>query len=159
MSIKIQKFHPRNRHQGHYDFPQLVRAEASLAGFVQTNAHDIASIDFADPAAVKALNRALLKTHYGIDSWDIPPDYLCPAVPGRADYLHYLADLLANNNHGKIPKRIVALDIGTGANCIYPLIGHGEYGWQFIASDSNAAALSNAQRILDHNPSLARHIS
>lgn len=159
MPIQPQKFHPRNRHQGHYDFPQLILAEASLAGFVHANPHGIASIDFADPAAVKALNRALLKAHYGVASWDIPPEYLCPAVPGRADYLHYLADILASGNNGKIPKHILALDIGTGANCIYPLIGQGEYGWQFVATDINAAALSNAQTILDHNPSIARRIT
>ncbi|MFZ6644958.1 23S rRNA (adenine(1618)-N(6))-methyltransferase RlmF [Undibacterium sp. TJN25] len=149
--------HPRNRHQGRYDFASLGAVDEELAGMVILNPQGEPSIDFADAAAVKALNRALLKDAYGISSWDIPPDYLCPPVPGRADYLHYLADLLADANRGKIPrgKSVQALDIGCGANCIYPLVGHSEYGWQFTGSDINPSSLANAQRILDANPALA----
>jgi 23S rRNA (adenine1618-N6)-methyltransferase len=155
----MSTFHPRNRHQGHYDFHQLIQAEPALATFVHPNVYGINSVDFTNPTAVRVLNRALLQAHYGINAWRIPADYLCPAVPGRADYLHYLADLLVSANTGKTPKDIVALDIGTGANCIYPLIGHSEYGWQFVATDTNAAALANAKNILDHNPAVAPHIS
>jgi 23S rRNA (adenine1618-N6)-methyltransferase len=54
---------------------------------------------------------------------------------------------------------VQVLDIGTGANCIYPLIGHSEYGWGFVATDINAASLANAQAILDSNPKLAKHIT
>ena len=133
----------------------------ALAQFVGPNAYGETSIDFADPAAVKALNRALLKHYYGIQGWDIPPHHLCTPVPGRADYVHYLADLLAASNSGALPtsNAMHVLDIGTGANCIYPLIGHREYGWRFVATDINAAALTNAQIILDANPTLAQHIT
>ena len=41
------------------------------------------------------LNRAILMHHYGVKSWDIPAGYLCPPIPGRADYIHSVADLLA----------------------------------------------------------------
>ena len=153
--------HPRNRHQGHYDFPRLIQASPALENFVITNAHGELSIDFSDPFAVKEINRALLASSYGIKAWDIPPHALCPSVPGRADYLHYLADLLASSNQGVIPKSksLQMLDIGTGASCIYPLIGHGEYGWRFVASDINAASLANAQAILDRNPLPAKQIT
>lgn len=155
------KLHPRNRHQGRYDFASLIQADAQLGPFVNPNAYGDAGIDFADPAAVKALNRALLKHCYGIQAWDIPAHNLCPPVPGRADYLHYLADLLAASNGAKLPKKksIQVLDIGTGANCIYPLLGVSEYGWQFVAADINAASLAHAQKILDANPKLAAQIS
>jgi len=155
------KLHPRNRHQGRYDFPRLIQADAELGTFVAINPHGELAIDFTNPAAVKALNRALLKDSYGIQSWDIPPQYLCPPVPGRADYLHYLADLLAEKNHGVIPrtKTMQMLDIGTGASCIYPLIGSSEFGWRFVAVDVNATSLTNAQAILDANPSLAKQIT
>ncbi len=111
------------------------------------------SIDFSDPAAVRALNRALLKTQYGIAHWDLPEGYLCPPIPGRADYLHGLADLLAESNAGSIPRgaAIRALDIGTGANLIYPLLGHCEYGWRFVGSDIDATALRAAAAIVDAN--------
>jgi 23S rRNA (adenine1618-N6)-methyltransferase len=154
------KLHPRNRHQGRYDFARLTLADAALGNFLGINAHGEQGINFADPAAVKALNRALLNDSYGIAGWDIPAHNLCPPVPGRADYVHYLADLLADSNKGVIPKKkgLQVLDIGTGANCIYPLIGVSEYRWQFVATDINAASLANAQMILDANPVLAQQI-
>jgi 23S rRNA (adenine1618-N6)-methyltransferase len=112
------QLHPRNRHQGRYDFPALIEVSPELAAFVIINPYGNESIDFANPAAVKVFNRALLKQFYGISHWDIPADYLCPPIPGRADYLHYLADLLAASNGGEIPRgaRVRALDIGVGAN-------------------------------------------
>jgi len=148
--------HPRNPHLGRYDFKRLIKASPELAGFVAANAYGDESIDFADPAAVRALNRALLIDSYGVVGWDIPAQYLCPPIPGRADYLHYLADLLAAGNGGVIPRgaSVRVLDIGTGANCIYPLIGTRSYGWRFVASDIDPAAIASAQAILDANPGL-----
>jgi len=154
------QLHPRNRHQGRYDFPALIEASPELAAFVILNPYGKQSIDFADPAAVKVFNRALLKQHYGIEHWDIPADYLCPPIPGRADYLHYLADLLAAGNGGAIPRgtRVRALDIGVGANCIYPLLGHREYGWRFLGADIAASAIASARAIVQANPGLAEAI-
>ncbi len=146
-------FHPRNRHQGRYDFPQLLAAYPALQAFVRPNAYADVSIDFADPQAVRALNAALLAQHYGIHDWQIPPQYLCPPIPSRADYVHHLADLLAAGNKGSIPtgSTVRLLDIGTGANCIYPLIAQREYGWQVVGSDIDADAIAAAQKILDAN--------
>ncbi|WP_271410898.1 23S rRNA (adenine(1618)-N(6))-methyltransferase RlmF [Pseudomonas sp. Q1-7] len=147
------QLHPRNRHQGRYDFPKLIQGSPELARFVITNPYGKESIDFADPEAVKVFNRALLRQFYGIRHWDIPAGYLCPPIPGRADYLHGLADLLAAGNNGQIPrgKGIQALDIGVGANCIYPLIGHSEYGWHFTGADIDATALGSARAIVQSN--------
>lgn len=145
--------HPRSRHRGRYDFRLLVACCPELAAYVSLNAYRDESIDFANPEAVKALNRALLKQVYGIVAWDIPPRYLCPPIPGRADYLHYLADLLGAGNGGEIPRgeSVRVLDVGVGANCIYPLIGHREYGWRFVGSDIDPAALACAQGIIGAN--------
>ena len=147
------QLHPRNRHQGRYDFPALLRGCPELAPFVIRNPYGKESIDFADPAAVRVFNRALLRQLYGIRHWDIPPGYLCPPVPGRADYLHALADLLAGDAGGAIPRgaRVRVLDVGTGANCIYPLLGHHDYGWRFLGSDIDPGALASAQAIVDAN--------
>ncbi len=140
--------HPRNRHLSRYDFNQLVKACPELATHVFMNKFGDESIDFANPESVKLLNKAILKDFYKIDWWDIPPNYLCPPIPGRADYLHYVADLIPKG------KSILALDVGVGANCVYPLIGQYEYGWKFIGSDIDQGALASAQNILDHNPHL-----
>ena len=152
--------HPRNRHQGRYDFSRLINDTPELAAFVFLNPYGDQSINFADPAAVKTLNRALLRTFYDIQDWDIPANYLCPPIPGRADYVHYLADLLSSNNAGVIPcgATVRALDIGVGANAIYPLIGHAEYGWHFLGSDIDAVALTSARRIIHANQGLSTAI-
>ncbi len=152
--------HARNRHQGRYDFDLLVKDSPALSAFVVLNPYGETSIDFADPASVKALNRALLKTFYGIEHWDIPEGYLCPPIPGRADYIHCLADLLAHSNNGTIPTgpTVRVLDIGVGANAIYPLIGHAEYGWRFLGSDTDTVALASATAIIQSNSGLAQAV-
>lgn len=145
--------HPRNRHQGRYDFAALIAVEPRLKAFVIRNPYGKESIDFADPAAVRVFNAALLKQLYGIKHWSIPEGYLCPPVPGRGDYIHGLADLLAEDNMGEIAQGLdfTVLDVGTGANCIYPLLGHHDYGWRFIASDIDRKALASAAETLSAN--------
>ncbi|HEY5511633.1 MAG TPA: 23S rRNA (adenine(1618)-N(6))-methyltransferase RlmF [Prolixibacteraceae bacterium] len=148
--------HPRNLHRERYDFGALVQSCPELAAFVIQNPYQDTSIDFFNPDAVKMLNRALLKYFYDIESWDIPPGYLCPPVPGRADYIHHVADLAAMGNGGTIPRgeKIHCLDIGVGANCIYPIIGNKAYGWSFVGSDIDPVAIDNVQKIIRANPSL-----
>jgi len=148
--------HPRNRHRGRYDFPALAAGCPELAPFVRPNPYGELSVDFADPRAVKALNRALLLDGYGV-AWELPAGHLCPPIPGRADYLHHAADLLGADAGGRIPRGpgVRVLDIGVGASCIYPILGHGEYGWSFLGADIDPAALAAAGRILRANPALA----
>jgi len=150
-------FHPRNRHQGRYDFPALTAAHPPLAPKVRPNGHGEQSIDFADPQAVMLLNQALLKLFYNLN-WQLPEGYLTPPVPGRADYVHALADLLAGDNGGVLPRDLDVMDIGCGANCIYPLIGHAEYGWRFTGTDTSAEAIAAASQIVAGNPGLQRAI-
>ena len=159
-SAAATRLHPRNRHGGRYDFAALIASCPELAAFVSPNAFGDDSIDFADPAAVRTLNRALLKHDYGVAAWTLPANHLCPPIPGRADYLHYLADLLARTSGGEAPRgaMVRVLDIGTGANLVYPLIGHAEYGWRFVGSDIERGALANAQAIIDANDGLAEAI-
>jgi len=104
------------------------------------------------------LNKALLAHYYGVAHWDIPEGFLCPPVPGRADYLHHLADLLADDRNGVIPEQASVLDIGTGANLIYPLIGVHEYHWRFTGSEIGNEAFSSAQAIINANPGLSRSV-
>lgn len=152
--------HPRNPHRFRYDFPVLTETSPELKDFVQLSPRNEETIDFSNPQAVKALNRALLKHFYKLAFWDIPSDYLCPPIPGRADYIHYLADLLAESANNRIPRGsgIHVLDIGAGSSCIYPIIGKREYGWSFVASESDATALASAQKLIASNPGLGQSI-
>lgn len=154
-SVKEQ-LHPRNRFRNGYDFPRLIACSPRLAQFVATNAYGDASVDYANPEAVKALNQALLEQAYAIDSWDVPPGYLCPPIPGRSDYLHHLADLPGIGD-APVPRRkpVVVLDIGMGANCIYPIIGAREYGWRFVGTEIDPVALQWATKLVAANPAVA----
>lgn len=138
--------HPRNRFQGNYDFKQLSAAVPELSQFIVTK-FGRETIDFAVPAAVKALNRAILKFDYGIGYWDIPEQYLCPPIPGRADYIHNISELVG----GRPDAHVRVLDIGVGANCIYPLIGNAEYKWTFVGADIDPGAVKNAREIVSGN--------
>ena len=150
------KLHLRNKHRERYDFGLLTKTCPDLAQYVKLNVYNDESIDFADPNAVKMLNKALLKHYYDIDNWDIPENYLCPPIPGRADYIHHVSDLLGSKNFGKIPvgDKIKCFDIGVGANCVYPIIGNKEYGWSFVGSDIDTTAIASANKIIESNPFL-----
>jgi 23S rRNA (adenine1618-N6)-methyltransferase len=148
-----ENLHPRNKHRERYNFKQLIKICPKLSSHVFINDYNNETINFAAPESVKLLNKALLKQFYGISNWDIPKNYLCPPIPGRADYIHYIADLLASCNDGIIPKgsAVKCLDIGVGANCIYPLIGNSEYGWNFIGSEVDRNAFTSAKKIIETN--------
>ena len=148
--------HPRNKNRERYDLDALIVAEPKLAKYVKPNKFGEASVDFSNPVAVKLLNKALLNHYYGIEYWDFPDANLCPPIPGRADYLHYIADLLAEDNQGVIPagNAIICLDVGVGANCIYPILGVAEYGWKFIGADADPKSIASAENIVSRNESL-----
>ena len=151
MTVKKHSTHPKNKHQGHYDFDALIKACPALKKYVKPNKFGDTSIDFSDPKGVKTLNRALLALQYNVKSWNIPNDYLVPPIPGRADYIHYVAAELLPN---KIGSKITVLDIGTGASLIYPIVGSQEYGWRFIATDIDENSINSCQSILNHNAHL-----
>ncbi|GLW36304.1 23S rRNA (adenine(1618)-N(6))-methyltransferase RlmF [Pectobacterium actinidiae] len=157
-AVQKNGLHPRNRHRDRYDFPALKQSYPALTPFVTVNAYGDESVDFANPEAVKALNQALLQHFYQIEHWTIPDGFLCPPIPGRADYLHHLADLLAEDNRSVVPRDASVLDVGCGANCIYPLIGHREYGWRFTGSEINPQAMKAANETIEANPGLNRSI-
>ena len=142
-----KSLHPRNRNRTGYDFEALAKAVPELNRFLIISKRSHNSLDFSQPEAVRMLNRAILISNYGLRDWHIPEGYLCPPVPGRADYIHLTADLLSRDFAGKIPSggKVKVMDIGTGANCIYPLIGQVEYGWKFVGTDIDATAVKMAK--------------
>jgi 23S rRNA (adenine1618-N6)-methyltransferase len=119
-----------------------------------------ATINFSDPLAVKLLNLALLKCDYRIYKWDIPAGYLCPAIPGRVDYIHHLKELIDSHPLNILvpAKKIKVLDIGTGASCIYPILGQKVYHWQFVASDIDPVSIKSANQIIDADCNLKNNI-
>lgn len=161
MKKKTKGFHPRSLHNEQYNFDLLSKSCPELEAFLCLGEHSYRSIDFSDPLAVVALNKALLIHFYGIVNWTLKKGNLCPPVPGRADYLHYVADLLAKSNNGKVPRGpdVTGLDIGVGANCIYPIIGSSFYAWKFIGTEVDKKSFVHAKQIVDSNPSLRKQVT
>ena len=101
------------------------------------------------------LNKALLKHHYQLKDWNIPENYLCPPIPGRADYIHHLADLLEED---AVKTSVTGLDIGVGANCIYPILGAKIYNWKMVGAEIDADAVAAAKSNVNATPGLREFI-
>ena len=143
--MKEKGLHPNNKFNKGYNFDELVKSNPYLKVFVSQNKYGTTTIDFSNPKAIKELNKALLFSFDQLSIWNFPDENLCPPIPGRLDYIHHLADLLSEEENIKI------LDIGTGATCIYPLLGVAEYHWNFVATDIDLDSLDTAQDNIDDN--------
>jgi len=154
--------HPRNLHKNGYPMDALCQSYPALKPFLVRAKSGKTSIDFTNPNAVKALNAALLFHYYKLEYWDMPEGYLCPPVPGRADYIHGIADLLYQSDEKRDAVRGLAvrgLDVGVGANAIYPIIGVASYDWEFVGSDVDGQAVKSATRIASKNKRLTNKFS
>ena len=153
--------HPKNVHRFGYDFKKLIAICPELETYVVLNEYQVETIDFSNSEAVFLLNKSLLLSEYGILNWTIPQNYLCPPIPGRTDYILNIADLLASSNDGIIPEgeNTVGLDIGIGANCIYPILGNSIHNWSFVGTDIDENAIQNCKKIIENNPILIDSIS
>lgn len=155
-NVKLN-LHERNRNRERYDLEAMVSSTPELKHHIKPNKNNEPSIDFSSRAAVRILNKSILQHYYGIKYWEFPSDKLCPAIPGRAEYIHAMADMLSRSNQSKVPKgdRVTCLDIGMGASCIFPIIGVTEYEWNFIGSDIDMRSISSSKDIIKSNPSLS----
>ncbi len=120
--------HDNNLHKHGYDLELLAQSYPQLKSHFITKEDGLISIDFTNPESVLVLNSALLKEHYGVTDWELPENYLSPPIPSRVDYILHLADLVGKNN-------ITGLDIGTGANMIYPILGTAIFNWKMVGSE------------------------
>ncbi|KAL6629265.1 hypothetical protein ACP70R_029030 [Stipagrostis hirtigluma subsp. patula] len=152
--------HPRNRYAAAApDFAALAELYPSFRPFVSVSGRGRASIDFTDFAATRELTRVLLLHDHGVNWW-IPDGQLCPTVPNRSNYIHWIEDLLSSNLIPPISSsgNVKGFDIGTGANCIYPLLGASLLGWSFVGSDVTDIALEWAKKNVESNPHIAQLI-
>ncbi|PHJ23896.1 23s rrna methyltransferase [Cystoisospora suis] len=175
-----ERMHPRSRHLGAYlDYKRLGEKYEYLKPFLTQNRHGGNHLDLRDQLALYSLSKALLMECYGLE-FDLPlaeEKFLVPCVPSRANYVHHAADLLVDveleatlylelHRPARDVDRVNALvketaplrgegvrilDIGVGANCIYPLLGATEYGWSFVGTDVSERSLAVAQRNVDSN--------
>lgn len=147
------KMHPENKYfENPPDFKLLAAKYPLFDKFVFQNKFGSFSINWKDRNALKELTRTLLIEDFNLSYWDIPDGYLIPSITSRCNYIHWIKDLL-NSDEFDLDKneKIIGIDIGTGANCIYPLLGHQIFNWDFKASDINEESLNIAETIVEEN--------
>ncbi|RHY64711.1 hypothetical protein DYB38_001919 [Aphanomyces astaci] len=122
--------HPRNMYRNPPDFKALAKAYPS------------------------ELTRALLHRDFGITTWHVPLNRLCPPLPNRLNYIHWIEDLILFSQSSYVSTEdapIWGVDIGTGASVIYPLLGHSLNQWRFLATDVDAESIEYAAANLRSN--------
>jgi 23S rRNA A1618 N6-methylase RlmF len=117
---------------------------------VSKNKYGEYKIDWTDPHAVRELTKVLLDHDFGIKI-ELPIDRLCPTVTLRMNYILWLQDLmkphiLAQLQQSNAIPSIRGIDIGTGASCIYPLLGVATNNWNFVATEIDDVSLVWAQK-------------
>jgi 23S rRNA A1618 N6-methylase RlmF len=94
-----------------------------------------------------ALTRALLQAQFQLQLPYLESHHLCPPVPNRFFYVHWIHSSLLTMNE----RTGWGMDIGTGATCIYPLLATRCLDCNMLATDIDAQALSLAKRNVEAN--------
>ena len=114
-------------------------------------------LDFSSASAVRSLSRALLMQCFGLTDWTLSDGALVPPIAARAAYLRRMGLIVGGGVPP--PHPLSLLDVGTGANLIFPLLAASPvFGWSATGLDVTPAALSGAAANLALNPSLASRI-
>ncbi|KAM4795094.1 RNA N(6)-adenosine-methyltransferase METTL16 [Rhinophrynus dorsalis] len=145
-----KSMHPRNRYKDKPpDFAYLASKYPDFKQHVNVNLAGKISLNFKDPCAVRALTCTLLKEDFGL-SIDIPLERLIPTVPLRLNYIHWVEDLISYLGTDQTALRR-GIDIGTGASCIYPLLGATLNGWYFLATEVDDICFNYAKKNVEQN--------
>lgn len=141
-----KSMHPRNRYKDKPpDFAYLASKYPDFQQHVQTSLVGRPVVNFKEPEAVRALTCTLLKEDFGL-TIEIPLERLIPTVPLRLNYIHWVEDLTDGQ---KQLRR--GIDIGTGASCIYPLLGATMNGWYFLATEVDDICFDYAKKNVEQN--------
>lgn len=131
----------RNLYASETDFRRLAREDGAFASFIK----DDGKLDFNDPAAMVQLTKTLLMADFGLKI-ELPGDRLCPPVPNRHNYILWLKGLMDTTSYEPPGRKLWGIDIGTGASCIYPLLGAAQRPWHFVATDIDPKSLEYARK-------------
>jgi len=138
-------------------FAHLAAASPAHADLAAALAAGGGRLDFSDPAAVAALSRALLMRRFRLDGWTCPVGALVPPIAARAAYLRRMGLIVGGGSPP--PRSLAVLDVGCGANLIFPLLAASPvFGWSATGLDVTPAALAGAAANLALNSSLAGRV-
>ena len=133
--------HAQNPYSSRYDLKRLIKHYHTLEKFILLNPSGEETIDFSSSEAVFALNKAMLLADFNLGNYDLPSGYLIPPVPGRLDYLLHIRDFIAEKFNSTQDSQLIGLDIGSGANGIYCILGAQHFDWKMVGSETDVKAV------------------
>ncbi|CAI4228968.1 unnamed protein product [Auanema sp. JU1783] len=140
--------HPRNPYKDNPpDFKSLAIKYPTLRKHCTLGQNGRIHINFREDEAIRALTHAIFHNDFGLNV-DLSSGCLVPRIPQKLNYLLLLEDLLQLNN---LTERVNGIDIGTGASCVYPLLGAKRFDWNFVGTDVNPHSIEIASKNVSQN--------
>ena len=136
--------HAQNPYGNRYDLKRLTKHYHALEKFILLNPSGEETIDFSSSEAVFALNKSMLLADFKLGDYELPSGYLIPPVPGRLDYLLHVRDFLTEKFNVSENSQLNGLDMGSGANGIYCILGAQYFNWKMVGSETDAKAVEIA---------------
>ncbi len=146
--------HPQNPYYKRYDLKKLAKHYPALQKYIVLNPSGEETIDFSSSSAVYELNKAMLLADFKLADFHLPTGYLIPPIPGRLDYLLHVRDFLSEKFNSVVDFKLRGLDIGTGANGIYCILGAQHFNWNMVGTESDAKAVEIAKANIQHTKAL-----
>tara|TARA_B110001469_G_scaffold100341_1_gene97626 strand:+ start:302 stop:1186 length:885 start_codon:yes stop_codon:yes gene_type:complete len=150
--------HLENPYSDRYDLKRLAIHHPQLQEHIVLNPSDEETIDFSNSAAVYELNKAMLLADFKVEKYELPMGYLIPPVPGRLEYLLLIREFFSEQFNIDKNTKLRGLDIGTGANGIYCILGLQHFNWTMVGAECDANSVEIAKANMQHTKSLKNKI-
>lgn len=139
--------HPRNLYKDKApNFRALAEKYPEFANCVFKDLKGKCHLDYKSPTSLRQLAIALLKEDFDLEV-EMPLNRLIPTIPLRLNYILWIEDILKELSDVKGK----GIDIGTGATCVYPLLGCKKNGWEFLASEVDETNFTIAEKNIQRN--------
>ena len=136
------------------DFLTLIKEFPELKKYILKQNEDNEAefqFDWSNNELSLLMDKSILNYYFNIKYYDIPKGFLIPPIPSRINYINLINSIITKLIKDIDIKNIIGIDIGTGANIIYPILGYSIYKWKFICTEINKEAYNNAKLILQKN--------
>jgi 23S rRNA (adenine1618-N6)-methyltransferase len=136
------------------DFLTLIKEFPELKKYILKQNEDNEGefqFDWSNNELSLLMDKSILNYYFDIKYYDIPKGFLIPPIPSRINYINLINSIITKLIKDIDIKNIIGIDIGTGANIIYPILGYSIYKWKFICTEINKEAYNNAKLILQKN--------
>ena len=136
------------------DFLTLIKEFPELKKYILKQNEDNEAefqFDWSNNELSLLMDKSILNYYFNIKYYDIPKGFLIPPIPSRINYINLINSIITKLINDIDIKNIIGIDIGTGANIIYPILGYSIYKWKFICTEINKEAYNNAKLILQKN--------